>query len=98
VSGVLLRPLPFTDPGRLVTVWEANPRQGYSKQAASPADFLDWRAQNRVFTGIGAFVTWGANISGGNRPERVDASLVSANLFGVLGVKPLLGRTFVPED
>jgi putative ABC transport system permease protein len=98
VNGVLLRPLPYPDARRLVTVWEANPKQGYLQQAASPADFMDWKTQNQVFTGIAAFVNWGANLSGGERPERVNATLVSASLFGVLGVKPLLGRTFVPED
>jgi predicted permease len=98
VNGVLLRPLPYHDARRLVTVWEANPKQGYLQQAASPADFMDWKTQNQVFTGVAAFVNWGANLSGGERPERVNATLVSVGLFGVLGVKPLLGRTFVPKD
>jgi predicted permease len=98
VNGVLLQPLPYPNPGQLLTVWEANPKMGYSQQAASPADFVDWKTQNQAFSGIAAFVNWGANLGGGEGPERVNATLVSAGLFGVLGVTPLFGRTFAPED
>jgi putative ABC transport system permease protein len=98
VNAVLLRPLPYAHPQQLVVVWEANPKQGYTDQKASPADFVDWSENTHVFTQMAAFINWSANLSEGDRAERVNATLVSTNLFGLLGVKPFLGRMFVPQD
>ena len=99
VNAVLLRALPFSEPGRLVTLWERNPEQGYEENAVSPPNFVEWRQQSRAFERLSAF-TFDAslNLSGGERPEPVHATRVTADLFATLGVEPLLGRAFLPEE
>ena len=101
VNAVLLRPLPFMEPERLVTVWERNPKQGYDQNAAAPANFADWKRDNQVFQEIAAFdgfTAKGMNLTGAGDPERVSAALVSANLFQLLGTAPMLGRGFSFEE
>ncbi|MCI0390042.1 MAG: ABC transporter permease [Acidobacteria bacterium] len=87
VSAVLLRPLPFKDPNRLVWVSKTD--------KLSPADFLDYRSQNRVFEGIAGFIGWGVNLTGDGEPERLRGSLVSPEFFSVLGIPAHRGRTFL---
>jgi MacB-like periplasmic core domain len=94
---VLLRPLPYPEPDKLVMVWERRIQQG-SKNAVAPAGFLDWRARNQVFTNIAAKIEIPVDLSEGNEPERVAAGLVSASFFEVLGIKPMLGRGFLAEE
>src|SRR5437867_2092721 len=100
VNTVLLRPLPFQEPERLITVWERNPKQGYEENPPAAANFQDWKAQNQVFEQMALFDSYynRFNITGGARPERVEGAAVSANLFQLLGIQPRLGRTFLGEE
>src|SRR2546421_10437179 len=98
VNAVLLRPLPFKNPEQLVMVWENATHLGFPKNTPSPPNFLDWQKQNTVFTGMVAMSERSFNLTGVGEPERLDGRRVSANLFDLLGVPALLGRTFVPED
>jgi putative ABC transport system permease protein len=98
VHAVLLRPLPYAEPQELVMVWESRPREGVNDNTVSPADFLDWRARQRVFDGISALFPTSVNLTGSDEPERIDAGNVSASFFGVLGVVPALGRDFREDE
>src|SRR5258705_4735850 len=98
VDAVLLRPLPFKHPEQLVMVWENAAHLGFPRNTPSPANFLDWQRQNTVFTGMAAMSERSFNLTGVGEPERLDGRRVSANLFDLLGVPALLGRTFVPQD
>lgn len=97
-NAYLLRSPNFTEPDRLVHVWETNQRQGFSQIRASLPNVLDWKAQNTVFTGMAVFNYTGENIVGPDGPERVQSGRVSTNVFEVLGVKPILGRAFEPGE
>jgi predicted permease len=96
VDAVLLKSLPYRDPGRLVTAEEAEfkgPASGLSARA-----LLDWRAQNRVFEHMPGWANAGFNVYAAGRTERVDGMRVSWDYFETLGVPPALGRTFIPAD
>src|SRR5438552_2028357 len=98
VNTVLLQPLPYKNPGQLIMLWENATHLGFPKDTPSPANFLDWRAQNTVFTGMAAMAQKNFNLTGVGEPERLDGRRVSANLFDVLGVQPRLGRGFLPQE
>src|SRR3989442_597320 len=99
VNSVLLRPLPFKEPQRLVTVWERNPKQGYDQNVAAPANYADWKAQSQSFEELAMFGTViGINMTGADDPARVNGVAVTANLFQTLGVSPVLGRGFAAEE
>ena len=98
VDSVLLRPLPFKDPERLVSIWEQTLRQGIQQNEVAPANFFDLRDQSQVFEAIGAYGPHDINLTGAGDPERLNGQLVSANLFSILGVEPALGRTFRAEE
>jgi putative ABC transport system permease protein len=98
VNGVLLRPLPFTNPNELVAVFESNPARGIDRFSASPPNFFDWREQNHVFSGMSAFVPNPVAMTGRGEPMRLKAVTATPDLFPVLGVSPMLGRTFAPEE
>ena len=91
---VLLRPLPYKDPDRLVTVYENNLSRGWASFTVSPANFLDWRAQNTSFSSLSAWVTRTYNYTGSAGPERLRVLAASAGLFESLGAKPAMGRLF----
>jgi predicted permease len=93
VDAVLLKPLPFAQPDRLVHLWETYESKVENRSEASYPDYLDWRARNRVFSELGGY-QGGGFILGGATPQLVGAAKSTANFFDVLGVKPLLGRTF----
>lgn len=97
-NAYLLRQPNFAEPQRLVHVWETNKRQGFSQIRASLPNYLDWKAHNQVFTDMAVFNYTGENIVGAEGPERVQSGRVSANVFAVLGVQPLLGRAFEPGE
>jgi putative ABC transport system permease protein len=99
-DAVLFRSLPFADPERIVMVWENNPhlKLGVDKLPASPADFLDWREQNKVFQDIAAFTTFSYSLSEGDTPEKIDSVMCSAGFFNALGTPPAQGRTFAPGE
>ena len=98
VNTVLLRPLPYKDAGRLVMVWEQNVRRGWFENIVSGANFLDWQKQNDVFADMAAFESNFFTLTGGGKPEEIAGERVTANFFSVLGVRPLHGRWFVPEE
>lgn len=98
VNSVLLRPLPFPEPDRIVRVWEASPRRGYARNVVNPVNFLDWHEQNRSFGPMAAVAGGSADLNFGNAPITVPALAVTAEFFSVLRVPPLLGRTFVDDD
>jgi predicted permease len=98
VNGVLLRPLPYPNSNRLAQVWSTNPHTNPWGDWVSYPDFVDWRAQNKVFEGLLAYRTWLTNITGGDHPDAVLAVLASSNLFSVLRSQPLLGRSFLPGE
>ena len=101
INVVLLKPLPLKDPNRLVMVWGTTPTQGQSEGFTSYPDFHDWAEQARLFSGLGAFWIFpngDVNLTGGTQPERVSVARVTPGFFEVLGVKPLYGRSFLPEE
>jgi putative ABC transport system permease protein len=100
VNAVLLRPLPFKDADRLVTVWERNPEQGYEMNGVAPGNFDDWKAQNTSFSGMAEYRDGlpEQDLTVGEETERIAACPVSANLFPLLGVEPMLGRGFADEN
>jgi len=98
VNTVLLRPLPYQDPDRLVMVWEDRTKQGFPRDTPAAGNFSDWRDQNQVFEGMAAIADQSFNLTGTGEPERIDGKRVSANLFQLLGVEPQLGRAFLPEE
>ncbi|MCI0392114.1 MAG: ABC transporter permease [Acidobacteria bacterium] len=96
VNTVLLRPLPFAEPERLVWTW--GEFSGGNRAATSPPDFLDYRAQNQVFEELAAMIFNSFNLTGTGEPERVIGGTVTANFFQALGVKMVQGRVFTPEE
>jgi putative ABC transport system permease protein len=96
VNAVLLRPLPFAEPERLVWTW--GEFSGGNRASTSPPDFLDYRAQNRSFEELAAMTFSSFNLTGAGEPERVTGSAVTANFFQALGVKLVQGRGFFPEE
>ncbi|MFN2596640.1 MAG: ABC transporter permease, partial [Pyrinomonadaceae bacterium] len=96
VNAVLLRPLPYGEPDRLLTVWETMP--GNDRRYVAPGNFADWRAQAQSFAQLAAYADAGFNLSGDGEPERLTGAAVTPNLFDTLGVRPLVGRAFSPED
>jgi putative ABC transport system permease protein len=100
INGVLLRPLPFTDPARLVMIWTDNPayQLGFHEFPAANADLPEWRATATSFEEIAAFQTSPADLTGAGDPERVGGVEVTANLLPTLGIRPGLGRVFSAEE
>ena len=98
INGVLLRPLPYRDPDRLVTVCQSSIKRGFSQVLVTPATLRDWREQNLVFEELGGQIYESVNLTGIERPEHVHAAWTTANYFSVFGVLPLMGRTFIAED
>jgi len=97
VDSILLKPLPFADPGRLVMVWE-RPPSGKLTNVVQTQNFLDWRQRNRSFQAIAAMIAIPANLAGDGDPVQVPSLRVSADFFRILGVQPILGRTPRPEE
>jgi putative ABC transport system permease protein len=100
VNAVLLRPLPYRAPDRLVQIWERNEKLdvGMPLLPTSAANFVDWRAQSTSFEGLGAFRYVGLALRGDGAPTRMWGGAVSPALLSLLGVSPVLGRTFLPEE
>ncbi len=98
VDAAVLRPLPYPHSGELVRVWESNPGRGFDRFSASPPNFVDWRTQNATLAGIAAFTSDDPTLTAEGEPVRLRGFAVSPSLFSLLGVPPLLGRVFDPED
>jgi predicted permease len=98
VEGVLLRPLPYAEPSRLVMVWEDASYLGFSQNTPALANYVDWRAQNQVFTDMAAMRYSNVALNGDQAPEQALGRGVTPNFFDVLGVQPALGRPFTAEE
>jgi predicted permease len=98
VESVLLRPLPYKQPEALIDIWNTYP--GFQPVGLSAGDYIDWSRQAKSFTELGAYgeILQGLNLIGVGEPERVQASFASSNLFSLLGVQSVVGRTFAPEE
>ena len=97
VDAALLRGLPYRSPDRLYHIWEKTPQERFSKREFSYPDYQDYQ-QNNVFEGLAAYTGGGALMSGFGEPENIGAPRVNADFFKVLGVEPILGRTFQPGE
>jgi len=94
VDGVMLRPLGYPEPDRLVSIWEKHPQ--FPQMSVSYLDFLDWRRSQRSFEDLAAMRLQGLNLTGFDRPERLEGRIVTASLFSLLRVSPQVGRAFAP--
>jgi len=93
---VLIRPLPFSDPDRLVKVWQSE--ASYARFEPSPAVYRDWKRMSRSFEDIGAYTSVSMNLVGGGEPMRIQGASVTEDLLPLLGVTPLFGRLFAPDE
>ena len=98
VDAVLLRPLPYPAANELVIVWEEATAWGFPRNNPSPANFIDWKEQNRVFADMAAMRNFGANLTGDGDPEAISGRMATSNLFSVLGVRPAIGRTYTADE
>lgn len=101
VNAVLLRPLPFDDPSRIMQVWHVPPAKsfpGLTRFAVSPANYLDWRSQSSSFEEMAAYGFRSFTVGGSERPEAIQAGAVASDFFPLLRMRPLLGRTFMPDE
>ena len=102
INAIVIRPLPFHDPDRLVQIWPTDRRQSNPFQIVSPADYVAWRDRSRSFASMAAwrfeYFNLNSRLRSGAEPERVEGLRVSADFFRLLGVSPALGRGFLPEE
>jgi putative ABC transport system permease protein len=98
INAVLLEPLPYKDPDRLVRLWESNLGKSQPESPVSVPNFQDWQQQQSVFEEVAALEMATYNITGWGEPQRVASARITANLIPALGVAPALGRSFLPEE
>jgi predicted permease len=98
VYGALMKGLPYPDGDRIVALSRANPERGIESQSIPVKDFADFRRQQTVFSELGGYTSGTLNVSGREKAERFSGSWVTANLIGMTGVKPMLGRAFLPGE
>jgi putative ABC transport system permease protein len=98
VNGVLLRPLPYPQPERLMMVWIYNPRQGFDKDVAPFPAFADWRAQSRSFEHLAAYFAASVSLTGVGDPAQLRGARVTPSFFPTMDVQPALGRWFTEQD
>lgn len=106
VNAVLINPLPYQEPDRLMQFWETNPLKNWTQATVAPANLFDWKAQNQSFTDIAAYIgsdkkgpgLTGLQLTSGDEPERLSGLYVTGNIFSVLGVNAMLGRTLLEEE
>jgi putative ABC transport system permease protein len=98
IHGVLLSPLPYNDPDRIVLVLESNPTRGFPQFSVSPPNYIDWKKDSTSFEQIASIARGDFNYTGGAEPERISGARVASSFFAVMGVTPTMGRTFLPED
>src|SRR5437762_3783368 len=99
VHAVLLRSLPYGNADRLVMVWENNRRRDLKQQnVINLGNFFDWKEQNHVFEDMAAFIDRNAKLTSDGEPEEIPTQIATPNFFSVLGVHPIMGRTFTPDD
>ncbi|HZM89265.1 MAG TPA: ABC transporter permease [Blastocatellia bacterium] len=106
VNAVLLNPMPYREPDRLIQFWETNPLKSWTQAPIAPANLFDWQQQNQSFEEIAAYMgsdksgpgIAGLHLTGDGEPERVKALYVTGNVFSVLGVDTMLGRTLREDE
>ena len=106
VNAVLIRPLPYTQPDRLVQFWETNPLKNWTQANVAPANLFDWEKQNTSFEEIAAYMgsdtkeagLAGFQLTSGDEPERIEGLYVTGNIFSVLGANALIGRPLLSEE
>jgi putative ABC transport system permease protein len=106
VNGVLLKPLPYREPDRLVQFWETNPAKGWTQANVAPANYFDWQDQSTSFEEMAAYMGSDTKaeglsdlqLTGDGEPERIKGLYVTGNIFSVLGAQPAMGRTLVEEE
>jgi putative ABC transport system permease protein len=98
VRGVLLRPLPYPSPDRLMMLWTYNPRQGYDKDVSTYPNFDDWRRQSTSFEGMSAYTGFEFTLTEAGDPAQIRGAIVTPGFFETLGVAPLIGRAFGPRE
>ncbi|HJR59252.1 MAG TPA: ABC transporter permease [Vicinamibacterales bacterium] len=98
VNAVLLRPLPYPEPDRVMMLWEKRPAEGVFDNVVSPADFLDWAQMQGAFESLAAIVPVATDLTGTGDPVRVFTGAVSPSFFDVFGTRPMLGRTFREDE
>jgi putative ABC transport system permease protein len=98
VNAVLLRPLPYPEPDRLMSVWQNNRVRGWHQDVVTPLDFIEWRDTSRSFASMAAYFSAGVNVRNGTEVDRVRGADVSVDFFRVLGVSPVVGRDFTAAD
>jgi hypothetical protein len=98
VNAVLLEPLPFHDPGRLVVMWETNGRRAGRPNVLGPANFLRWRERATAFERTAPFYDYRINLTGSGAPEEVVGMDVTPDFFPTLGVSPIIGRAFADDE
>ena len=98
VNAVLLKPLPYRDPGQLTLLWGNVRRVKVERRGASYPDFVDWRKQSKSFVDMAGYNDVSFTLTGADEPERMDGEFVSASYFSILGISPILGRSFLPAE
>src|SRR5258708_4316985 len=98
INALLLKPLPFSDPERIVAVWEKAPSRGIERNEVALANYLDWNAQSQAFAHLGFYRWWSTNLTGSDSPERVQGFQVTTNFLDIVGVKPMLGHGFSADQ
>jgi putative ABC transport system permease protein len=98
IHAFVLHPLDLPGAGRIMQVWETDQREGWAKREVAPGNFLDWQRQNQAFERLAAYRPASFNLASRGEPERLSGATVSADFFRVLGVKPILGRDFLPRE
>lgn len=100
VNAVILQPLPFAAPNRLVMLWEENPEKGWHHEVAAPANMFDWQQQVPAFQSVMAYTKYSGRpvLTGLGAPRPLQSSLVTGNFFDVLGVRPFIGRGFINDE
>src|ERR1700737_710241 len=98
VNALLIRPLPYAAPGKLVLLWEEFVKQGLDQIQVSPTEFIDYEKQTKSYSQIGALTYADLNHTSGDMPERIQGAVVSPAVFPLLGVTPLRGRVFAADE
>jgi hypothetical protein len=98
VNALLIRPLPYAAPGRLVLLWQEFVAQGLDRCPVSPPEFLDYQKETKSYSQLAAFNYIDLNLTGGDIPERIQGATVSPSVWSLLGVQPIRGRVFADDE
>ena len=98
INALLLKPLPFPQLDRVVAVWDKMPSRGVMHNEVAFGNYVDWQSQTQSFEQLALYRWWNANLTGIDPPERIQGFLVTANFLDTTGMKPIMGRTFLPEE